>query len=154
MALDNTNSLVGRHQVDGEVLQQVVLPVGPNIAAGTPVAVGNAVGVTLEPSDASGNAVCDVRRKRWKYDVKNVTAYSSGAESTHKAVEVGDVVYIDPDTNELTLSPKNADGDDNVAFGTVYPKVYNVGDASTAYSGTATAVTEEDVVILVGDYRA
>lgn len=155
MALNNTRDLVGKHQVDGEELQTVVLPVGTDVPAGQPVSVGNAVGVTLEASDAAGNALCDVKRKRWKFDVKNVLTYnaSTGAEATHKAVAVGDVVYIDSARN-LTLSPKDSEGADNVAYGTVYPKVYNVGDTSTAYSGTPTAVTEEDVVILVGDYRA
>lgn len=159
MTLDgSTHNLVGAHEVDGEELQHYPLPVGVGILAGSPICVGRQVGVTLENADADGNAVCDEDRKRWKFDVNNVTGFdtSTGDESTWKAVEVGDVVYIDQTTFALTLSPTNGAGADNIPFGTVCPKTWNAGDAAAAqaYSGTSTATTEEDVFILVGDYRA
>lgn len=158
MTLDGSHALVGSHEVDGEELQHYPLPVGVGVAAGSPVCVGRQVGVALENADDDGNAVVDTDRKRWKFDVKNVTGYnaSTEAEESWKAVEVGDVVYINQDTFELTLSPTNGAGEDNIPFGTVCPKVWNEGDAAAAqaYSGTSTAYTEEDVVILVSDYRA
>lgn len=160
--LTGSNAVVGQHQVDGADLQHFVAPVGVGVPAGNPVAVGMVVGVTLEPADADGNAVIDSDRKRWKFPVKNVTSYnaSTGAEATHKAVEYGDVVYKDPSQNTvdaLSLSPSNADGDDNVPFGTVvYGDNWTTGPGGEAagYSGTATEYEEPDVVILVSDYRA
>jgi hypothetical protein len=157
--LSGSNAVVGIHQVDGADLQHFVAPVGVGVAAGSPVVVGMVVGVTLEPADDDGNAVIDSDRKRWKFDVKNVTSYnaSTGAEETWKAVEYGDVVYIDATSFELTLSPTNASGADNVPWGTVvYGDNWTTGPGGQAagYSGIATEYTEPDVVILATDYRA
>lgn len=157
--LTGSNALVGQHEVDGEDLQHFVAPVGVSVPAGEPVAIGMVVGVTLEAADDDGNAVIDSDRKRWKFDVNNVVTYdaSTGDEATHKAVEYGDQVYIDPVTRELTLAPANAAGTDNVPFGTVvYGDNWTTGPGgeTAGYSGVATAYTEPDVVILVTDYRA
>jgi len=157
--LNGSNALVGKHEVDGADLQHFVAPVGVSVPAGEPVAIQNVVGVTIEAADADGLATIDSDRKRWKFDVLNVVTYdpSTGAELTWKAVEYGDIVYIDPITRELSLAPANALGVDNVPFGTV---VYGdnwatgPGGEAAAYSGLATQYTEPDVVILVSDYRA
>lgn len=157
--LTGSNAVVGMHEVDGADLQHFVAPVGTDIAAGSPVVVGNVVGVTLEPADDDGNAVIDSDRKRWKFDVKNVVTYdaSTGEEATWKAVEYGDIVYIDATSFELTLAPTNASGEDNIPFGTVvYGDNWTTGPGgeTAGYSGLATQYTEPDVVILVTDYRA
>lgn len=144
--LEGANAVVGKHEVDGEDLQHFKAPVGAGIAAGQPVAIGKVVGVTLEPADSAGLATIDTDRKRWQFDVKNVKTYnaSTGAEATWAAVAFGDLVYIDPETRTLSLSPLDASGNSNVVFGTV---------VDTALSGTATQVTETNVDILVADYR-
>jgi hypothetical protein len=157
--LTGANALVGQHEVDGADLQHFVAPVGVGVPAGEPVAIQNVVGVTIETADANGLTTIDSDRKRWKFDVKNVVTYdpSTGAELTWKAVEYGDIVYIDPITRELTLAPANASGVDNVPFGTVvYGDNWTTGPGGQAagYSGLATQYTEPDVVILVSDYRA
>lgn len=157
--LTGSNALVGQHEVDGADLQHFVAPVGVGIIAGSPVVVGMVVGVALESADSDGNTVIDSDRKRWKFDVANVTTFntSTGEEATWKAVEYGDIVYIDATTFALTLSPTNGDGEDNVPFGTVvYGDNWTTGPGGEAagYSGIATQYTEPDVVILVTDYRA
>jgi len=157
--LTGSNAVVGMHEVDGADLQHFVAPVGAGVAAGTPVGIGHVVGVTLEAADAQGNATIDSDRKRWKFDVKNVTAYdgSTGLPATHKAVEYGDIVYVDLTSYELTLSPQNASGDDNMPFGTVvFGDNWTTGPGGEAagYSGLSTSYTEPDVVIFVSDYRA
>jgi hypothetical protein len=160
--LNGSNAVVGKHEVDGADLQHFVAPVGVGVTAGMPVAVGLVVGVTLEDADDNGLATIDSDRKRWKFDVDNVLTYnaSTGLAATFKAVEYGDIVYKDPlenDNEELTLSPKNASGTDNVPFGTVvYGDNWTTGPGgeSAGYSGVSTVYTEPDVVILVSDYRA
>lgn len=133
----------GEHQVDGDILQNVILNVGTGVAAGTPVCVGNLVGVTLDAADSSGNATVDITRKRWKFNVANVKTYnaSTGAEATWAAIAQGDFVYIDTSFN-LTTSPLDASGNANVIFGTV---------TDGSLTGTATQYTEPNVEILVGD---
>lgn len=133
---------VNAHQVDGQQPGMVVLHVGTGVAAGTAIVVGKLAGVTLEASDASGYATCDVRRLQWKFNVRNVKTYnaSTGAEETFAAIAQGDYVYIDTDFN-LTTSPKDPDGADNEIFGIV---------TDESLSGTATAYTEPLVDILVG----
>jgi hypothetical protein len=157
--LNGSNAVVGMHEVDGADLQHFVAPVGVGVPAGSPVGIQHVVGVTLEPADANGLAVIDSDRKRWKFDVYNITTFdvSTGLASGWKAVEYGDIVYIDLTTYVLTLAPTNGLGQDNMPFGTVvYGDNWTTGPGGEAagYSGIATATLEENVVILVTDYRA
>lgn len=140
---------VADHQLDADHLTPKVLNVGVGVLAGTPVAVGDLVGVTLTDADASGNAVVDLERKGWKFPVRNVTGYnaSTGAESTFAAVAQGDKIYVDgsaamPDGVFLSKAATNASGTANKEFGRVLGK-------EGGLSGTATAETQTKVEILV-----
>ena len=143
--LEGSNALVGRHEIDGEDLQHFSAPVGAGVLAGTPCAIGHCVGVTLEAADSSGLATLDSDRKRWAFDVKNVTSYnaSTGAEATWEALTFGCLIYVDAAHN-VTTSPKDASGNTNAIFGTC---------VSTSLSGVSTKNTETLCAILVADYR-
>ena len=136
------SSLVGKHQVDGDELTPKTVNIGTSILAGVPFFVGYLTGVTLVASDADGDAVCDLERKVWRFDIINVLTYnaSTGAAETWTAVTVGARVYVNP-SNQLVLSPLHSDGTANRLFGVV------VG-SDAALSGTATAHTEPNVHVL------
>jgi predicted RecA/RadA family phage recombinase len=120
------------------------LTVGSGVVSGDPVLVGTVTGTALDDADTNNKAVVDVSAlATYRHTVRNVTAYATGAESTYAAASEGKRVYYDesstmPTGVKLSLSPKNASGNDNEIFGKI------VG----GFSSTSTVATVTDVEIL------
>lgn len=121
----------------------VVSGVDATMSSGDPVQIGYLNGVALQDIDSDGEVVVDQAPKVYKHSVRNVTAYSTGDESTYGAIAVGDKIYYDDtDVNgalglKLSTSPNNS-GTAGSGEGAAANKLFGIAKSADA---TATAKT-------------
>jgi len=120
------------------------LTAGAGIKSGAPVEIVDVLGTAITDADASNKAVVDVApTATYKHSVRNVTTYTTGAESAWAACAEGTSVYFDksstmPTGVKLSLSALDEAGAANKKFGKI------VG----GFDATATAKTASDVEII------
>lgn len=97
--------------------------------------------------------------KIYAWSVRNVITYAGAAESTFRAINIGDTVYYDasptmPSGVKLSTSPLDSAGNANSVFGHVVPKDGGGSDAAPDLAlypkGTTTASTQACGVMVRG----
>ncbi len=107
-------------------------------------------GTVIEVDNTDDVAVIDFTPGRiYAHNVRNVTAYAAGAESTFAQLNEGMVVYYDrsstmPADYFLSLSPNDKDGNANPIFGYIVAGF----EGDTFPKGAATASSVADVPII------
>jgi hypothetical protein len=118
----------------------------------TAVAGAGVGGVVLVTEDSK--AVIDFTPGKISYqNVRNVITYAGAAESTFRAINIGDPVYYDasatmPAGVELSTSPLDSAGVANSLWGHVVPK--DATDEALFPKGTTTASTQRCAVMQRG----